>query len=184
MTIDKWIACRAFLACSLSWISTAWGGTQTVPGLYALRICEGACAAAGDRAFITGRVVLFAKALHDKEGHVMIGAMQRNPNGCFFLTRVREHKHSLVGGNKADALKWKRLPGGDGIAFSLFPSPDAGYGVELHPSPHGFSGTGATWMSLRGVGRRGLALREVVELRRLGGAPKEACDGIPLTRWN
>lgn len=148
-----------------------------VAGVYAIKVCEGFCTADGHTVYVTGRVVLFAGMIRDIKGDARRDIfLYKEANGCFRLTRLREPHPSLIGYQKSGYLQWKRDPKDGSIHFSLFPSPDAGYEARLHESPHGWSGTGASWYALGGGGSH--PIQDAVIMTRLSSPAKAACEGV------
>ncbi|MEO8777983.1 MAG: hypothetical protein ABI389_04845 [Rhodanobacter sp.] len=114
-------------------------------GTYAVRICHVSCAGPSAIAFRTGTIVLFDEPLQDQNGHTFRSYLDSDPaNACFVL------EHVGASSDEGDYItaahgffSWALQD--HAVALELVRGPDGGYGVSLHLSPEGLTGTGAIW---------------------------------------
>jgi len=134
------------------WVSQALakeGDTPMPPsgyaGTYAVRICRGTCPASTYR---TATLVLFDRPLRDAHGHVHGKWLEQgNINGCLVLDPVQGKPGGWVfypGLAIRRFIVWA-VTDGHSMHFELDRTVDAGYLVELRPTPIGLAGTGAVW---------------------------------------
>lgn len=147
-------------------------------GTYAIRFCRGSCPAATYR---SGTLVISGQPLRDPQGHVHAKWLEQGHiNGCLILDPV----HGTPGG-------WVFYPGlairrfiawsvldNHAMRFELDRTVDAGYTVELRPTPSGLGGTGMFWSASGPPGAPQTAQRDEVRAHRLGDADPARCPRL------
>lgn len=147
-------------------------------GTYTVRFCRGSCPASTYR---TATMVLFDRPLRDAQGQTHTKWLEQgHVNGCLILDPV----HGPPGG-------WVFYPGlaprrfiawsvvdGQAASFELDRAVDAGYQVELRPTPSGLGGTGMFWSASRPPGTAPLPQHDEVRARRVGDADPSRCPRL------
>lgn len=147
-------------------------------GTYAIRFCRGSCPAATYR---TGTLILLDQPLRDAQGHVHAKWLEQGHiNGCLMLDPV----HGTPGGwvfypglAIRRFIAWS-VPDKHSMSFELDRTVDAGYTVELRPTPSGLGGTGRFWSASGPPGPPRTPQRDEVRAHRLGDADPARCPRL------
>lgn len=147
-----------------------------VVGTYQLLICKSDCSFQNTGAAVArGTIVLFLDPLRDKDVDKLdpylplsVGAP---PRACFHGVQSK-HSGTYAFIQKTGVTAWSFKNGK--LEFSLYHSPDAGYGVTLRLRGDILSGKGQSWGG--GVGGSEFTRVDVVIARRVGAPNISACS--------
>ncbi|MEW5833527.1 MAG: hypothetical protein AB1832_00565 [Pseudomonadota bacterium] len=147
-------------------------------GTYAVRICRGACPASTYR---TATLVLLGRPLRDAQGHVHGKWLEQGDiNGCLMLDPVQGTPGGWVfypGLAIRRFIVWT-VSNAHSMRFEIDRTVDAGYLVELRPTPSGLAGTGSVWRASVVPGMPPLPPDDEVQARRIGNADPARCPRL------